>query len=262
MALTPGKQTPQEKKAREEEVLLREVDEAVRQDELGAFAEKYGKPIVALVIVALLAFGGFLWWQADREANREAHSEALISAIDNAEAGNFDTASAKLDPVVSEAESGVAATAQMLQAGLALEQDDNERAAELFNAVADDGDAPQELRDLARIRAVSAQFDRMTPEDVIAQLRPIAVPGNAFFGSAGELVAMAYLEQDKRAEAGALFAEIAKDDETPESLRARSRQMAGLLGVDAIEDVDELIEQQQGPAGGAQAPAPIPAPAQ
>jgi len=45
--------------------------------------------------------------------------------------------------------------------------------------------------------------------------------------------------------AGPLFAAIARDKDTPESLRNRARQMAGLLGVDAIDDAAKA-------AGGAQ----------
>ena len=71
--------------------------------------------------------------------------------------------------------------------------------------------------------------------DIGATLKPLATPGNAVFASAGELVAHAYLDQGKRAEAGALFAQIAKDENSPESARSRARQMAGVLGVDAIE---------------------------
>ncbi len=112
---------------------------------------------------------------------------------------------------------------------------------QLFQQVADDADAPSELRDLARIRAVAATFDTREPEDVIAALKPLAVPGNAWFGSAGELVAMAHLEQGQTKQAGTLLAAIAKDDTVPESLRSRARQVAGQLGVDAIEDVDELL---------------------
>ena len=91
--------------------------------------------------------------------------------------------------------------------------------------------------DLARVREVSVNFDTMKPADVIAQLKDLATPGNPFFGSAGELVAMAHLEAGNRAEAGKLFAAMSKDEALPETLRSRARQMAGLLGVDAIDDV-------------------------
>ena len=94
------------------------------------------------------------------------------------------------------------------------------------------------------MRDVSTNFDTMKPADVVAQLGDLAKPGNPWFGSAGELVAMAHLESGNRAEAGKLFADIAKDEEQPETLRSRARQMAGLLGVDAIVDVEKLLKDE------------------
>jgi hypothetical protein len=44
---------------------------------------------------------------------------------------------------------------------------------------------------------------------------------------------MAMIKQGKRIEAGRLFAAIAADPQVPESIRARSVQIAGTLGVDA-----------------------------
>ena len=114
----------------------------------------------------------------------------------------------------------------------------------MFKAIAADADAPPALRDLARVRDVSTNFDTMKPADVVAQLGDLAKPGNPWFGSAGELVAMAHLESGNRAEAGKLFADIAKDEEQPETLRSRARQMAGLLGVDAIVDVEKLLKDE------------------
>ena len=100
------------------------------------------------------------------------------------------------------------------------------------------------MRDLAKVREIAVRYDTMKSADIIAALKPLAVPGNPYFGSAGEMVAHAYLDQGKRAEAGALFAQIAKDDQVPETMKSRARQMAGVLGVDAIEDVDALLEEQ------------------
>ena len=68
------------------------------------------------------------------------------------------------------------------------------------------------------------------------------MPGNAFFGSAAELTAIAHLEAGNRKEAGILFSEMATNEDLPETLRERARQMSGLLGVDTIDDVDQLLE--------------------
>ena len=109
---------------------------------------------------------------------------------------------------------------------------------------ADGEEAPAAMRDMARIREVTTNYDDRKPEEIIARLKDLAVPGNAFFGSAGELVAIAHLEAGDKDKAGALFSSMAKDEDLPDTLRTRSRQMAGLLGVDAIEDVDQLLEDE------------------
>ena len=257
MALIPGSGKSREDKqaerlAAEDNILLREIDDAVRQDQYSDFAKTYGRPLLALLVVGMLGFGGYLFWESREEATFEAHSEQLVSALDQAQAGNFDSADKTAAALVADNGGNAAVLAQMLQAGVAMEQGDPDKAAELFATVSADEDAPEILRNMATIRGMTATFDSRDPQEVIDAVQPLAVPGEPFFGSAAELVAMAYLEQDKRDEAGALFGEIAKAEDVPETLRARSRQMAGLLGVDAIEDVDELLEEQGVPTAGAQ----------
>ncbi|MGB7373187.1 tetratricopeptide repeat protein [Pontixanthobacter sp.] len=248
MALTPtSPETPKpsrdQKKVAEEDVLMREVDEAVRQDQLATFAEKYGKPLIAAIVLGLAAFAGYLYWDGQNTAAMERDTETLTSALDQLEAGNLDTASTTLGPLVAEGNGGAKAAAQLLQGGIAQQQGKSAEAARIFAAVAADQGSPETLRNLATIREIAATFDTREPADIIERLKPMAVPGNAWFGSAGEMVAMAYLKQGKRQEAGTLLAAIAKDEDVPDSLRSRTRQLAGLLGVDAIEDVDEILEE-------------------
>lgn len=266
MALTPtlpndpdGKRAKQ--KAAQDEALLREVDDAYRQGQYSDFAQKYGKPLLALLILGLAAFGGYLFWDSRQQAAMERDSEQIVAALDQLQAGNFDTASSTLDQVADSEFAGQAAVARMLQAGIAADRGRQEEAGRLFAAVAADEAAPEQLRNLALIRELALTFDTVEPDEVIARLRPLAVPGNPWFGSAGELVAMAYLEKGNEQQAGTLFAEIAKAEDVPQSLRSRSRQLAGLLGVDAIEDVDALLEEQNtGGAGDQSIPAGAAAP--
>lgn len=249
MALTPTTpQDPEDKraqqKAAQDEALLREVDDAYRQGQYADFGKKYGRPLLGLLVVGLAAFGGYLFWDSRQEAERERQSETIIAALDQIEAGNLDSGNSALDSVATEGGAGAKAVALMLQGGIAAQRNETDKATGLFQQVANDADAPQELRNLAMIREISLTFDKLPPEEVVTRLKPLALPGNPWFGSAGELVAMAYLKQGKRAEAGTLFGEIAKSEEVPETLRSRTRQMAGLLGVDAIEDVEKFVADQ------------------
>ena len=269
MALTPSNTlSPQDKRARREaaqqDELLREVDEAVRQSDVEAFMRRYGKLLLAVVVIALLAFAGWIYWRHTEQQKDERQSEELVGALDQLQAGNLKTADDRAAALAKDGEGLAAINARLMQAGIAEKQGRKEEAAKGFAAVADDASAPKEIRDLAKIRVVNIRYDTMKPADVIAQLKGLAAPGGAFFPSAAELVANAYLDQGNKAEAGALFAKIAQDDNAPESLRSRSRQMAGMLGVDAVGNVDELLKQQgvtqdatQGEdAGGADAAAP------
>lgn len=260
MALTPTSNSSDPDKlavrrAAEQDVLVREVDEAVRQDEATEFFRQYGKAIVALVIVGLLAFGGWLWWKDHREAQKEKVSEEYIQALDQIDAGNAVKAGNALDPIAQKGTSAAAAGGQLLQAGLMVAKGDTARATTAFFKLADDNDAPQELRNLAAIKGVSAGFDTMKPEAVIARMKPLAKPGNPWFGSAGELLAAAYLKQGRKELAGPLFAAIAKDQGSPQSLRSRARQMAGQLGYDAVTDVDQVLAEERRAAPGAPAAA-------
>jgi hypothetical protein len=232
------------KPSHEDDILIREIDEAVRQDDALQFMRRYGLIVLGAVVAALAALGGYLLWDNNRESRMEAQSETIISALDLAGANDFRSAGEKVAPLIAEGGPAARAAARFIQAAAALEAGEDAKAAETFAAVAADPDAPQTLRDLARIREVSVNFDQMKPADVIARLKDLAVPGNPFFGSAGELTAMAHLEAGNRNEAGAMFAAIAKDEDQSETLRSRARQMAGLLGVDAIVDVTKLLKDE------------------
>ena len=250
------------RRAAEEEALLREVDDAVRQDDLASFGQRYGRTLAIGAGVMVLGFGGFLFWKDRQDGARERQSETLVTAMDQLQAGN--NAAAPADAVRELSESGASgpnASARLLLAGAAVEQGRAADAAAALSALRDDASAPQAMRDLATLRLVALQFDTMDKAQVIARLGPLARPESPWFGGAGELVAMAYLEQGKRAEAGRLFADIARAEDVPEQIRSRARQMAGVLGVDAIPDVDTFLkqqrqQQQQGQQPGAAAPQP------
>jgi len=246
------------RKDAEQDMFMREVDEAVRHDEVSTFARKYGLGLGIGAVLALAAFGGFLLWQSNSESTMEEGSEQLTAALDELEAGNLPLADEELTAVAAGDSKAAAAIAVLLRGGIAMEQDRRADAATLFATVADDTGLPEELRNLAEIRLMAAQFDDVEPQVVIDRIGPLAVPGNAYYGSAGELVAFAYLAQEKPGEAGPLLVAIAKNDDVPQTIRARTRQLAGLLGFDAIEDVDATMTELSGgePAASSAAPAP------
>jgi hypothetical protein len=215
------------------ETFVREVDENLRRDQLRDMARAYGKWVIGAVILFLVAVGAYLYWQHRQEKQAIANSEAMSAALDKVGAGDIKGGQADLVPLSDSSNDVTRATALLGRATLAVQQNDRKTASALYKQVAEDDGLPQPFRDLANVRGTMVDFDSMKPDDVIARLKPLVEPGKPFFGSAGELTAMAMLAKGDRAGAGQLFARIAADRQVPESIRNRAVQVAGSLGVDA-----------------------------
>ena len=236
LALTPKKpgttsDRMAERQAAQEQVFLREVDDALREDNAARMFRRYGLPVGSAVLAALVALAGWMAWTNHVEAEAGRKGEAMVIALDQVEAGRWDTAKASLDQIAAQGGAGYTASAQMTAGGMALDRKKPDEAARVFAAIAADAHAPQAYRDLATIREVSVKFDSMAPQAVIDRLKPLAVPGGPWFGSAGELVAIADLKLGRKADAGTLFAAMAKDTGVPASVRRRAGELAAELGV-------------------------------
>jgi hypothetical protein len=228
---------PEEQPDRQEQVFLREVDDAVRDDQLKNFAARYGLLIIAVVVIGLGSLAGWIFWQNSQDEDSGLRSEEYVAAIDSIRQNNLDGAATALEPLMEADQDGYRAAAILLQANIALEKNEPKKAIAGYAKVAGDDSLPQPFRDLALIRQTAAEFDTLKPQVVIDRLKALAVPGNPWFGSAGEMVALSYLNMKKSDLAGPLFAQLAKDESVPPTIRSRALQMAGVEGVDAV-DVD------------------------
>jgi hypothetical protein len=215
------------------EEFIREVDDELRREQALTIWKRYGRWIIGLVVGGLALFAGYLWWQNDRDTKRGVEGEQLSTALDDLAAGNIDTAKTQLDKLVISQNGGVAVSAKLSNAALLLSKGDSKGAATAYGIIAADAKFDQPYRDLALVRQTAAEFDTIKPEDVVARLKPLAAPGDPWFGSAGEMVGIAYLKMGKNDLAGAMFGAVAKDKGVPESIRERVVQLAGNLGVDA-----------------------------
>jgi hypothetical protein len=215
------------------ETFLREVDENLRRDQLRDFFKTYGNWLIAVVLLFLVASGGFIWWKQHQVQRSETQVEQLAQIYQDIGTGNAAKAPQELDTLSSSGSKGVRASAQFAQAALALQQNDVKRATAIYEAIAADSGLPQPYRDAASIRQTELEFDQLPPQAVVARLQPLAKPGEPWFGTAGELSALALIKQGKKQEAGQLFAAIANDRNVPQTIRARAIQVAGSLGIDA-----------------------------
>jgi len=209
LALTPTEQRPEKDRSGSDEAFLREVDDAVRASDLTNFWTRYGRWLLAAIVAGLLAFGGWIVYHNQKQAAADLQSELFVDAMDKLRAGQEKEARAQLATLAKADQPGYRAMAQLVEANLLGEDGETKKAVAIYAKVAADSSLPQTFRDLALIRQVSAEFDSTPPQQVIDRLKPLAAPGHAWFGSAGELTALAYIKMGE--------------------------QMAGALGVDTVQ---------------------------
>ncbi|HEY7005532.1 MAG TPA: tetratricopeptide repeat protein [Sphingomicrobium sp.] len=215
------------------ETFVREVDENLRRDRIRDFFKENTALLIGAVVLFLAASGGAIWFQQHRENVAEQHVEQLAQIYKDIGTGKTSKVGQQLDDLSNSSSKAVRASALFTRAAFAVQQNDQKLAITTYKKIGDDGSLPQAYRDAALIRQTALEFDQLQPDQVIARMAPLAKPGSAWFGSAGEMTALALIKQGKKQQAGQLFATIAKDKDAPQSIRDRAIQIAGSLGVDA-----------------------------
>jgi hypothetical protein len=215
------------------DTFLREVDENLRRDQLRDFFTANAPWLIAAVVLFLAASGGLIWWNQHKLQRSEADVEQLAQIYKDIGSGNMSRTPQQLDELTQNGSKAVRASAEFTSAAVALQQGNVKSAAATYKTIAADDGLPGPYRNAALVRETAIEFDQLQPQAVIARLEPLAKRGEPWFGSAGEMTALALLKQGRRQEAGQLFTAIAKDARAPDAIRARATEFAASLGVDA-----------------------------
>ena len=224
MALAPG-QT--------QESFIREVDENLRRSQAENFAKRYGKWLIVAAVLFLLAVAGWQYWRSQQASQAAANSEALSAVFTDIGQGKDANAPQRLDAIAAKANDSMAGSARLTRAALALQSGDRTTALAQYKAIMEDEGVPQSYRDAATVRLTQMEFDTLKPDEVIARLQPLSVKDNAWFGSAGEMTALAMLKANRRSEAARLLTAIGADRSVPAPIRGRAEQLGSALAIPA-----------------------------
>ncbi len=153
MALTP----------QSSQAFLSEVDDELRRERLTSFWTRWGLIVGAAIVVALAAFGGYLYWQHRQHQAAGVDGEQLQAAYDALGQNDTKTAGEKLKALSNTNVDAYRALAEFTQADILLQRDDMKGAAARFAAIANDASLAQPFRDLALVRQTMAEYDTMNP---------------------------------------------------------------------------------------------------
>ena len=205
-----------------DQAAFQEVDDAVRQDDLKAWWQRYGTWAVGGVVVLIVAVAAFVGWR-QYEASRGAVASAAYTAS-LAKIGKDDGAArTELDLQAKSAPEPYRTLAALAAAQLRGTADQDVAA---LLAVAPN--LPSELSDLAVVMAAFRGLDAGKAEELLGRLEPLAGPERAFRVSVRELQAMVAARKGDTKSARAAWEEIAKDRAAPPGAQQRAQAMLNL----------------------------------
>lgn len=212
------------------ELLIKEVDEDLRQEQLNKLWRKHGGLLsvgAVAVVLAVAAFQGWSAWELkQRQASSLRHAEAGVLL----EQGKKDEAAEVLGKLQVEGTKGYRVLAELRLADLRQQQGDLAGAATLYQRLAADSGVDRVYRDMASIRAAYLTLDSADPAAVDKAMEPLAVESSSWRHSAREILALTALRRGESAKAADLFAKIAEDAAAPQGLRARAAEMMAVTG--------------------------------
>ena len=212
----------------EEDALLREVVDDVKNDQLVQFWNKYGIFViigVALVLTLTISFEGIKNWQIKKH---QETSNAYSAALSLQNQGRLDE-SLDIYNTLAVKSTGIYSDIARLQiASIYLEQDKKDDAMNVLEQLSKDGSVDQ-IRDVAALKLASYKLDsKASAEEIVNLLRPVIERADSS-DVAHELMAMLYVREHDIAKAYGEYEKIKYSSHASDSMKSRALDMMNIL---------------------------------
>jgi hypothetical protein len=238
---------------------IREVDEAVRQDQWLKLWKQYGNYVVAAALAVVIGTAGGAGWRAWQsserieEARRYAAAQQLLREDKPAEAA---TAFAAL---AEDAGSGYRVLARLRAAEAQAQAGDPAEATAILEQLAANDNADPVYRSLGDLLAAQRGFAEAQPTAVLTELEPLVGTNDPWRYSALELRALAQMQSGDTAAARQTLDDLLADSLTPPELGRRAAELLAFLGGPPATEQPAAQAGREPSAQAADEPAVVPA---
>ena len=211
------------------DTFLREVDEAVRQEQYKKLWDKYGVYALGatvLFVACVGAYKGWSYWQEKQADEAGAKFSQALSMEDGADAAKAREIWAGL---AKEGPEGYRVLARFQLAGTEAKSGETDKAVADYDALATDPSVDSILQSHATLQAASLRLDKADYAEMQRRLKGLVDSNTGWQFSARELLGLtAYRLNDMR-EAEKQFSALVGDQGTPPNLRERADMMLALI---------------------------------
>jgi len=207
---------------------INEVEEELRKDEYNRLLKRYG-PFIAAVIIAIVAFTGFLEFQKyTKDKAARATSASYVAASDAAAAGDSEKSISEFMAIADKAPAGYAGLSLVRSAILKLEGGDSAEAIRLLDRAAITFETPRHAH-LAQIKAAYILANDGAYSDVISRVGPLMEKDAPYEFLARELMGFAGLKSGDETLAREQFGYLESIPGVPAPIKERAKQNLSLM---------------------------------
>lgn len=237
--------------------VFQEVDEELRRQHLDKVFKTYGPLILSGVIVILVGYAGYMFWQGYQERRASAAADQLVHGIESLVSGDEVGALATFGALADDGPGGYAVLAAFQQAGAMRQMGDLTGAIATYDGIAADNGNDAAFRDLAQFYAglTAISSPDATYDDITSRLEPVADGDSPWRYHAQEALGYAALREGQNDVAEGYYIRLTADALVPAGIAARANEMLN-VAMSAIEadggaEVPASPEDESAPASDA-----------
>ena len=211
------------------DLLIQEVDEELRQEQLQKVWKKYGNLLVGGALSLVVAVAGWQAYSGWKTKTRQALSAEYSLALQDLDQGKTHEADAILAKLSVDSATGYRQLAAMKQADLRQKAGDAAAAAALYDSVATNSGSDRLIAELARLKSAYLKVDSADPASMEKDIQPLTAESSPWRHSARELMALLAMRRADTAKAQEWYAKVADDGGAPTAIRTRATEMLAAL---------------------------------
>ncbi len=216
----------------DDDALIREIDEELRQEQAQKLWKAYGNYVIGVAVAVVVVVASYQGWRAYDRSTRMESTTRLIGAATLAQEGQTESAIESLAKLEEDGIGDISVLVKLRRAALLAKSGDAQAAADVYAAVAADAKNPQSFRDLATVLNAVQLLDlsKDNAQTVIDNLQPLTADNGNWRHSAREISAVAAISLGQKDKALDWLQAIALDPQAPGGVRSRAQELLQAIG--------------------------------
>lgn len=216
--------------ADESDLLLREIEDDLRQDQANKIWTTYGKYIVGLAVLIVAGVAAFQGWKSYDLQTRQEAGEMFAAAQKLVEEDKTEEALTAFSQIAEKGD-GYALLARFRTAALKRNQGDLAGALADYAALASQSDIAPYYKNMAIIQGALAELDSPSgASQLLSQVESLNDATNPWRHSAREILGLNALKNGNKTDALTYLKAIAEDATAPQTIKSRTEELLKIIG--------------------------------